>query len=728
MYYFSTSSRCVGPLVSLSNTCKDEVATVDPTKEQTLFRFAPLKNEEGTYRIIIKDRNTKNCARFLSATADCDTMTVNFATSDNSEGLQRWIFYEVTGGNESPTPSPTPSPETLPTPTPTPSPEAPSSPSPTESSILPPFITAFSTSATTGQAIVSLPCNVAATSGVVSLSPGEESQEISLPASPEHGIAIFNRLSPGMTYTATAVFKIPGSNASSPVSEPSSFTTPTNSDSDSLYNPIDDSTICDGFGEILGNNGECICDVNDMKDGPFLPNGKGGCFACNGFGEIVDDGNCICDSKNEVDGPFLPNGEGGCKCPDAQMLSEDGTACTCPTLYVKCGTKCCENLNFGLDPINLCNGNYGCGWSLDLNSAGDRAIFSEVDQEVCYNWGCLGETKGIVFIMFFNGDEWKPVATNQSIGTQLGHSVAISGDGNRVVISDTMANAKGEAYVWKYDDKNGWEEEQTLLPTDMATLSGTFGNKVAINEDGTICVVGDVQGKTTPADSAVGTATVFRYTGGTWNQEQVLASSDRASNGVRFGSDIAISDSGEVLVISDEGNENSMVGAVYIFRYTNGLWSEEKIIKPSPAVDAENFGRGVAINGKGDVLVIGDNDYEIEGRAFVYRYVGGDWVLDQPLFSSTTEDYGLEFGQSFGINYEGDLIAVGDFNYAGGGSVHVFRYYNNQWNEELPVLLPLYDVNREYVGWDIAMSSDGSVLLTADKDAGYVHSYRNIQP
>ena len=448
---------------------------------------------------------------------------------------------------------------------------------------------------------------------------------------------------------------------------------------------------------------------------------------CNEFGEILVDGQCICDSENEVDGPFFPNGEGECQCSDAQILSEDGTTCTCPNLYVKCGSKCCEYLNFGLDEQNLCNGNYGCGWSVDINSAGDRAIFSEVTRRECFGSFCLGTTQGTVYIVFYNGNEWIPITTEQSVGTQLGYGVAISGDGNRVVISDTMANVNGEAYVWKYDESNGWEQEQTLLPTDTATLSGKFGNKVAINEDGTVCVVGDVAGKTSQSAPAVGTATVFRYTGGTWNEEELLAASDRDTNGAQFASDVAISDDGDVVVVSDQGNENNLVGAAYIFRYTNGVWNEEKILAGFPT--SENFGRSVAINGKGDVVVIGDNDYEIEGRAFVYRYLDGDWTLEQPLFANSTEDYGLEFGQSIGINFEGDIVAVGDFNYQGGGSVHIFRYYDNEWNEELPVLLPLDDdYFREYVGWDIAMNGDGSILLTADYFKGYVHYYRNVLP
>ena len=103
------------------------------------------------------------------------------------------------------------------------------------------------------------------------------------------------------------------------------------------------------------------------------------------------------------------NADGGCQCSDAQITSEDGNDCTCQNLYVKWGSKCCEYLNYVLDEQNLCNRNYGCGWGLDVNSAGDRTIFSEVTRNTCFGSCCPFPNQGTVYLLFYNGEQWIPV-------------------------------------------------------------------------------------------------------------------------------------------------------------------------------------------------------------------------------------------------------------------------------------------------------------------------------
>lgn len=99
-----SSGRCLGPLNAFNiEQClgaDSQLATIDPSLDKTMFRFVPVKGEERTYRIILLDRSTKGCNRFLSAAKDCSVDSVFFVKSDLG-GLQREVTTKVDPNNSS---------------------------------------------------------------------------------------------------------------------------------------------------------------------------------------------------------------------------------------------------------------------------------------------------------------------------------------------------------------------------------------------------------------------------------------------------------------------------------------------------------------------------------------------------------------------------------------------------------------------------------------------------
>ena len=76
------------------SSCSNAAATiVGAESDRTLLRFVPLKSDDSIYRIVVA--GSSKCARFLSASAECDDKVVQFAREDRGKGLQRWLFTKV---------------------------------------------------------------------------------------------------------------------------------------------------------------------------------------------------------------------------------------------------------------------------------------------------------------------------------------------------------------------------------------------------------------------------------------------------------------------------------------------------------------------------------------------------------------------------------------------------------------------------------------------------------
>ncbi len=138
------------------------------------------------------------------------------------------------------------------------------------------------------------------------------------------------------------------------------------------------------------------------------------------------------------------------------------------------------------------------------------------------------------------------------------------------------------------------------------------------------------------------------------------------------------------------------------------------------------FGRSVARDG--DVIVVtapGDDGVAgALGSATVFRRDGSAWVEEATLVSSAPGPSGLfstDFG--FSVDIDGDVIAVGSRDYAGGpssaGAVSVFRHDGAGWVEEafLTGTAP-----QERLGWNLEV--DGDQLFVEAEGADVIRHYR----
>jgi hypothetical protein len=226
------------------------------------------------------------------------------------------------------------------------------------------------------------------------------------------------------------------------------------------------------------------------------------------------------------------------------------------------------------------------------------------------------------------GDKLLP-AEHIELMSLYGEAVAISG--NTAVVGAPLKNegghSTGAAYVFVYDEQEGWGEGEKLLPAEHVEAGAEFGKAVAISGD--TAVVGAPQ-ETEGGETGAGAAYVFqRNQGGAeaWGQTAKLTA-EHVEEEARFGSAVAISGNTAVVGAGTEtweydGEYYHNAGAAYVFVFDEqeGWGKGEKLPLATEHVESGAFfGSAVAISG--DTTVVGalgeiGVPVELSGAAYV---------------------------------------------------------------------------------------------------------------
>jgi hypothetical protein len=233
---------------------------------------------------------------------------------------------------------------------------------------------------------------------------------------------------------------------------------------------------------------------------------------------------------------------------------------------------------------------------------------------------------GTAYVFRRSGSNWvqdaQLNASDQATIRYFGSTVAISGDGNRIVVSSPVhTGSQGRAYVYAY---NGgvWSEEQILTYPSIA-FGHRLGYAMALDSTGSTLVA------TTPF-TLQGSAQVFTRTGTTWTHLTTLS----ASNGVNnyyFGVSADISGSGDTIVV---GNYHWSGGSVYVYRKQGSSWSQDQIITATGTPTTRNFGSQVSLSPDGSKLFttmfasqIGSSGCVYGGLGYIYSLQGNTYAL-----------------------------------------------------------------------------------------------------
>ena len=249
----------------------------------------------------------------------------------------------------------------------------------------------------------------------------------------------------------------------------------------------------------------------------------------------------------------------------------------------------------------------------------------------------------------------------RTLNKNIGGVVDISGDGQVLIIgagaydasSSNADNQNGAVLVYVRHATTDWTAHNAsvtaLLLTPVA-VQGTAGirtgDSVAISADGDEIVAGAAG--TSDTASWKGRAFIW-LKGGSWSglRNNALALTDADSaNGDQFGHSVAISDSGDRVIVSNAGKQaNSyQAGDVHIFDKPSGGWAVDSAansVLTSPQSEAQLFfGSGVALDGE-NTLVVGQpestnflaNDITTgHGRAYAFNLAASDVQASAALF------------------------------------------------------------------------------------------------
>ncbi len=256
------------------------------------------------------------------------------------------------------------------------------------------------------------------------------------------------------------------------------------------------------------------------------------------------------------------------------------------------------------------DGNTGDVFGGSVCISGDYAIVGAIGTPTVPFGGSLGSA----YIFKRNGESWseqtKLTASDGNDKDHFGRSVSISGE--YAIVGDDGddygGGQLGSAYIYKRDGES-WSEQAKLTASD-GTASDNFGRSVSISGD--YVIVGanydDDNGEYS------GSAYIFRRDGTIWSEQAKLLASDGTADNL-FGD--AVSISGDYAIIGG-WRANSAAGSAYIFRRNGESWSEQTKLIASDGTYI--FGFSVSIGGDYAIVgAIGDDDNgEDSGSVYVF--------------------------------------------------------------------------------------------------------------
>ncbi len=282
----------------------------------------------------------------------------------------------------------------------------------------------------------------------------------------------------------------------------------------------------------------------------------------------------------------------------------------------------------------------------------------------------------------------KLFATDGSVNTQFGYSVAIDGDtiviGARVNIPTLNAVAPGAAYVFTRAGAT-WTQQAKLISNDLGK-NDRFGESVAINNN-TIVVGAVLHDAAGTPDSSKGAAYVFVRSGVTWSQQAKLMA-DNPQDFDFFGNSVAIH--GDTIVVgAPQDNGDVQIGSAYVFTRAGQTWSQPAKLMASDGARSNNFGFVVSVSG--DTVVVGAYGVEVgdspfAGAAYVFQRSNGSWTQEAKLVADAA-DIVINLGFGWAVSVKGDTLAVGAYGTridgkSSQGAAYLFKRNGNLWEPQ----------------------------------------------
>lgn len=319
---------------------------------------------------------------------------------------------------------------------------------------------------------------------------------------------------------------------------------------------------------------------------------------------------------------------------------------------------------------------------------------------------------GAVYVFTRNtNNEWAQEAyvkpSNTWAGTNFGHSIAVSGDGNTLVVSmpTEVLNLTG---VQATSSESSVCVPANQVPSSISSTSSSSSSSSSVSTSST--------SSTSSAILANGSGAVYIYERsdeGQWTQQFYVKASNTDA-GDAFGASVALSRDGSTLAVGATGEDSASTGingaqtngtfayrapsayvasnypynagAVYVFRRADSGWAQQAYVKPGNVMPNQAFGVSVSLSDNGDRLAVG-----APGDASRSTGVNGD-----------------------AANYE-MVNAAHDGSWAGitgYGAAYIFDFNGSSWAQAAYVKASNASADDNF-GMNVSLSADGAALAVA---------------
>jgi hypothetical protein len=308
----------------------------------------------------------------------------------------------------------------------------------------------------------------------------------------------------------------------------------------------------------------------------------------------------------------------------------------------------------------------------------------------------------------------KLVGTGFTGAAQQGLSVAVSADGNTAVVGGPNDDNNNGA-AWIYTRTGGqWTQQGSKLVGTGATGAASQGTSVAISGDGSKILVGG------PWDNnGLGAVWVYARFNGIWSQQGNKLVGSGASGTPNQGNSVSISADGKTAIWGGP-NDNSSVGGVWVFTRQGTTWAQQgsKLVG-SGATGAAQQGYSVAISADGTTIIAGGiNDNIGAGAAWIYLKNGSSWGQQGSKLVGIGAVGKASQGNSVAIASDGNTVLLGGpYDNSNAGATWVFKRTGTSWSQQGSKLVGTGGVGSALQGISVAISADGNTaVLGASND------------
>ena len=304
---------------------------------------------------------------------------------------------------------------------------------------------------------------------------------------------------------------------------------------------------------------------------------------------------------------------------------------------------------------------------------------------------------------------------------RFGVSVALSADGNTLLVGGNTDNNNttfGVGAAWVFTRSAGtWTQQGPKLTAADGVNLPAFGYDVALSADGNTALIGG------PGDKGnIGAVWTFTRSNGVWTQQGPKLTATGASGPIHFGETVALSADGITAVV---GAPNEGTGVMRVYTRSGTSWVQQG--PPLVASDGIEFvflGQNLALAADGNTfLTSGENENSAVGAAWVFARSNGVWAQQGPKLTVATTGSFPRFGAGLALTADGSFALIGVSREAGTGAIWQFARSGATWAQQGGKLTAGDAVAGSGFGSEISLSRDGSSAViagTGDTNRGAV--------